>query len=393
MDLEIDQPTEESSLAQVNEYEVLQELGKGCQGKVYKARNQRTSEIFAIKEVRRREEGLSIEAKTEIAVMKKLNHPNVARFIAAYESPDFSKSLFLVLEFVDGGSLYSDEEVWEGNAVPLSSERAQDVSQQLVRGISYLHQMGVLHRDIKPSNILGHRERGTVKVSDFGVSSFMKRTKSSRLLGEDDIVYVGSCGTPAFWPPEASGAGYDTVYHARPAEVWALGITIYFLLVGSLPFRGVDRLETARFICESPVIFPPKFPIPAKDLITKMLEKDPTKRATLSVVAKHPWMQMDNVQDELEGFPLLSPFEVLASVSSGLIRTRTKSFRSKMKSMVGAVGRRVSISSESESARSLLEQQQQLSQTSEYEEESIEEEPPKGLGRKLFLTAIQSDFH
>jgi len=184
------------------------------------------------------------------------------------------------------------------------------VFQQLVRGLSYLHYMGVLHRDIKPSNVLGDREQGIVKVSDFGVSSFTKLQKSARILGEDDIICVGSCGTPAFLPPEASGAGFDFVYHGRPADVWSLGVTFYVLLCGSLPFRGVDRASTAQIICKQKLKIPAHVPQPAKDLLMRMLEKDPSKRATMVWVSNHPWIDVGNWKTELSEKDLQNPGKV-----------------------------------------------------------------------------------
>jgi serine/threonine protein kinase len=204
----------------------------------------------------------------------------------------------------------TDSAVWKGGVEPLPVERAQNVFQQLVRGISYLHHMGVLHRDIKPSNVLGNREHGVVKVSDFGVSSFTKVQKSARVLGEDDIITVGSCGTPAFLPPEASGAGFDVVYHGRPADVWSLGVTFYVLLCGHLPFRGENRVSTAKLICEQKLKIPSHVPSAAKELITKMLEKDPTRRASLVWVSNHPWIDAGNWKADLSEQDLSNPGQV-----------------------------------------------------------------------------------
>ena len=336
------------SVVQVAEYMVLQELGTGAQGTVYKAQNRLTQEIHAIKELVNLEDGITEQARTEIAVMKRLAHPNVAKFIAAYDTPDNPSTLFLVLEYVSGGGLFTDKEVWTGGVDPLPLERAQDIFQQLIRGISYLHHMGVMHRDIKPSNVLGNRLRGNVKVSDFGVSSFTKRQKSARLLGEDDIIFVGSCGTPAFLAPEASGASIDHYYHARPADVWALGVTFYFLVQGSLPFKGENRMDTARLICDAPVRFISKLPSPARDLLTKMLEKDPVKRPPLYTVQSHPWIGLASWKVETESQVLgkVSAREFMNSVSStrNIVRRR-RSFRMIAGAMATRFRRSISTSS------------------------------------------------
>jgi serine/threonine protein kinase len=316
---------EYSAVTQIDEYIVLEELGHGAQGVVYKAQHHDTKEIVAIKELRNMMERISTDAKMEIAVMKRLNHPHLAKLIKIYYKPEDSSSLFLVLEFVPGGSLLSDSEVWNGNFEPFPMERAQAVFQQLVRGVSYLHHMGVLHRDIKPSNVLGNRHEGPVKVSDFGVSSFTKSQKSARVLGEDDIIIAGSCGTPAFLPPEACGGSIDNKYHGRPADIWSLGVTLYVMLFGRLPFKGTDRATTARAICKEELKLSWKLPSPVKELLIKMLDKDPIKRATMVYIIDHPWVKAGSWKADVSERDLQKP--VVSSLEADQVLVRASSFK------------------------------------------------------------------
>jgi serine/threonine protein kinase len=287
---------------QIDCYELLEEVGRGAQGVVYKCRDVNTNEIYAIKELKGMA-GKLTTFLTEISIMKKLNHPNLTKLFKVYDAPHMSSSMYFVMDYIEGGPVMKDSEVLSRTASPMSVDEAQTVFKQFIRGLNYLHHNGVIHRDIKPSNILRDRRTGIVKLSDFGVSSLTSESKAAKIIGEDDIVYVGTCGTPAFLSPEGLGAGHDHAYHGRPADVWAAGVTLFVFLYGVLPFSDPngDLTETMNLIIEQDLKFPPKpsgIPKPVKDLLLKMLEKDPAKRATLSWVSSHPWVGVGNWKKE-----------------------------------------------------------------------------------------------
>lgn len=171
--VEVDYPC----VVQIDDYLVVRELGFGAQGVVYEAEHVTSKQRVAIKEIRNTPitQQVSSQARNEIAVMKRLDHPNVTKLFSVFQQ---DVSLFLVLEYVPGGALCTDDAVWQGTS-PVVEDifRAQALFQQLVRGTAYLHRMGVLHRDIKPSNILGALNQGLVKLADFGVSSFTDTSK------------------------------------------------------------------------------------------------------------------------------------------------------------------------------------------------------------------------
>lgn len=282
-----------SQIVRVADYTILKDIGKESQSVVYMARNDANEtvenrEICAMKQFPKSRIN---QVKVEAAIMKKLRHESVVQFMQLIEAPEY---VFIVMEYCEGGSLYSDADVLNGHIESLPLARVQNICQQLVSGLVYIHDMGVLHRDIKPSNVLGHREHGTVKFSDFGVSSFMNMDEKSRALGKEDLILVGSNGTPAFLPPEAFGVGGKEMYHGRLSDVWALGVTFYVLLFQKHPFLEDGEDEMIRLICSSSKVeFPSNSAANSKiitGLLKNMMNKDPKKRFSLNAIRKHSWI-------------------------------------------------------------------------------------------------------
>jgi len=295
----------EKVLGHVNQYILFEEIGRGAQGTVYKCLNKEDNQTYAIKCLeraslkRRQKPGIGGQVlKNEIEVMKQLDHPNLVRLYEVIDDSKFDR-LYLVMDYVNGGSVMGDSDIMNcGN--PLSNAIPEDEARRLfydfIQGMEQLHQSGILHRDIKPSNLLIDPldDEPKLKVCDFGVSTLCSKVKSAKVLGEDDLVYVGEVGgTPAMRAPEALGAGRDPVYHGRSADVWAGGVTLFCMLFGMLPFRGNTPEETIRQIIELPVVFPskPKVSKEARRLISRMLDKDPQARGTFSLAKLDPWFE------------------------------------------------------------------------------------------------------
>jgi len=292
------------TLEALDRFNSVVEVGRGTQGIVYKCTDSSTGQVLAVKELKTAgARKISPELANEIRIMLHLDHPNLTKLYEVFEAPN-SDSLYLVIEFVDGAPIMDDKLLVLGKAEALPAERAQSIFQQLVSGLSYLHFRGVLHRDIKPSNVLVS-SKGEVKLCDFGVSSFTNKHKSAKVLGEDDIIYVGTCGTPAMLSPEALGGGHDSAFHGRPADVWAAGVTLYCMLYGRLPFTGANATDMITNIIEQALAFPPS-PVPngAREVLTMMLRKDPRKRAVLPAVANHPWVNVGSWKEALSSSQL-----------------------------------------------------------------------------------------
>ena len=166
----------------------------------------------------------------------------------------------------------------------LDEKLARKYFQQLVDGIDYCHRRGVCHRDLKPENLLVD-ESGTLKITDFGVSSMKGSVSGSELL-------YTACGTPYYCAPEIINNAEDG-YSGVKIDAWSCGIILYLLLTGSLPFRNEDMTQLYEQINRCHVDYPHWMPEDARDLISKLLEKDPTRRYSLEDVKRHPWFIVD----------------------------------------------------------------------------------------------------
>lgn len=166
----------------------------------------------------------------------------------------------------------------------------------VVLGLEYLHFQGIIHRDIKPGNLL-IANNGTVKISDFGVSHLAKMDEAGNSLPENDLDLAKTAGSPAFFAPELCQVDCDK---PRPVitkaiDVWALGITFFCLLFGREPFPGVyGEMELYDKICHTPIEVPPEFAdkidANTKDLLQRLLTKDPNERIKLYQVRRHPFI-------------------------------------------------------------------------------------------------------
>lgn len=204
--------------------------------------------------------------------MKLVQHPHVVRL---YEVIDTQTKLYLVLEWGDGGDLYDYIMKHEGG---LSEELAKKYFGQIVRAISYCHQLHVVHRDLKAENVVFFEKLGVVKLTDFGFSN--KFCPGQKL--------ETSCGSLAYSAPEILlGDSYD----APAVDIWSLGVILYMLVCGQLPFEKANDSETLTMIMDCKYTFPQYLSSECKSLISSMLVRDPTKRSTLAHIADHPWLK------------------------------------------------------------------------------------------------------
>ncbi|KAL6060960.1 calcium calmodulin-dependent protein kinase type 1G [Balamuthia mandrillaris] len=256
-------------------YKFGKEIGKGGFSVVYKATKKSTGEKFAIKRIQKDEEGVDIELlKREIYIMKKVNHPNILKLFEVYEDEDY---FFLVLELVEGLELF-DKIVDRGN---YSESDAANIVRQILEAVKYLHEEGIVHRDLKPENLLsaGDGENEVVKVADFG---FAKN------FGEEKL--VTSCGSPGYVAPEVLTEDSYT----NAVDMWSVGVIVYILLSGYPPFydesppKIFKKITEAKYDFDDPVW--EDISDLAKDLIKKLLVKDPEERLTASKCLKHPWI-------------------------------------------------------------------------------------------------------
>lgn len=266
--------------SRVGPYIVTSTLGQGTFGKVKLAQHQETGTEYAIKildksDIKANE--LTVNVRREIAIMKALNHTNIVNLREVLSS---KTKLYIVMDLVRGGELFEQIE----RKGELDEKLARKYFQQLIDGIDYCHRRGVCHRDLKPENLLVD-ENGTLKITDFGVSSMKGGVSGS------DLLYT-ACGTPYYCAPEIIN-GAEEGYSGVKIDAWSCGIILYLLLTGTLPFQNEDMTQLYEQINRCKVEYPSWMPADARDLISKLLEKDPDKRYSLEQVKQHPWFLVD----------------------------------------------------------------------------------------------------
>jgi len=252
-------------------YDLMEELGRGGMGVVYKAVQRVAEREVAVKLIlggaasgqENRE-----RFQSEVQVLARLRHPNI---VPVFEVGVEEDCPFFSMEYMPGGSL--------AKADPLKPGRAAAIVEQLAVAVEAAHQVGVLHRDIKPGNVLLDAE-GTPKLTDFGLAKRMDR--------DDGLTHTGSVlGTPGYMPPEQARGSRELT---PAADVYSLGATLYALLVGRPPFAGRDFQDTLQRVLhdEPPRLrtLRPDLPADLEAVCLKCLEKEPARRyATAQALA------------------------------------------------------------------------------------------------------------
>lgn len=226
--------------------------------------------------------------------MKLLNHPTCIKLLEVLAS---KTTIFLVLELVTGGELF-DRIVTDGR---FDEASARKYFIQLVEGLSHCHSNGVCHRDLKPENLLLDAH-GDLRITDFGLSSFNENQDERSFLHT-------TCGTPNYVAPEVL---MDKGYEGEAADVWSAGVILYVLLSGFLPFDEAQMVDLFRKIISADFQYPAWLSREAQTLISRMLEPDPTRRATMQEIQESAFFlgkTLEEVDDPLSSRArLLSTF-------------------------------------------------------------------------------------
>lgn len=253
----------------VGPYVITRLLGEGTTGKVKLAYHKDTGEQVAIKVISKasfqQNPNLHRKVHREISLMKLVNHPNILRLIDVLES---SRNLYIVLEYAQKGELF--DFLVARRCLP--EDQAMEFFRQIVLASEYLHSHGICHRDLKPENILLD-SNNRVKVADFGFARWVTKMTDT------------SCGSPHYAAPEViKGVPYD----GRRADIWSMGVILYALLAGYLPFDEPTMRELLHKIRKGEFEIPKEFSREATDLIKKMLVVQIEKRATIHMIKSHP---------------------------------------------------------------------------------------------------------
>jgi serine/threonine protein kinase len=238
-----DGPPLGSKVREFGEYVLLEKLGEGGMGVVFKAQHRRMKRLVAVKTIAKREIGSPDAVKRfyrAVETAAKLNHPNI---VQAYDASEHDGAHYLVMEYVKGKDLAAIVE----QQGPLPIAQAVDYVIQGARGLQYAHKHQVIHRDIKPSNLLLDKE-GTVKILDMGLASIAGLADDpnrDRLTGSGQM--MGTCDYMA--PEQAMDA-----HHADArADIYSLGCTLYRLLTGRALYQGESLIQVLLAHRESPI--------------------------------------------------------------------------------------------------------------------------------------------
>lgn len=201
--------------------------------------------------------------------MKKLNHNNLVSLIEVLDDPT-EDSLYMVMEMCKKGVIMKVG--LDQKTDPYEDERCRLWFRDLILGIEYLHSQGIVHRDIKPDNCLLTSD-DVLKVVDFGVSE---------MFAKDSEMYTAkSAGSPAFLPPELCVVKHGDI-SGKAADIWSMGVTLYCLRYGHIPFEKQSIFELYESIRNDDFDLGDEQDEDFKDLMHRILEKDPTKRITMS---------------------------------------------------------------------------------------------------------------
>ncbi|OAA33781.1 checkpoint kinase 2-like protein [Moelleriella libera RCEF 2490] len=278
-------PQSRQTSAFLQQYTLLEKLGKGHFAEVYLCIEKSSGRRYAVK-IFTKPRGVEDRSKTEglqqeIAVLMGVSHPNV---LCLRDTFNERERVYLVLELAPEGELF--------NFIVLKQKLTEDETRklflQLFQGIKYLHERNIVHRDIKPENILLVDKNLHVKLADFGLA---------KIIGEESFTTT-LCGTPSYVAPEILADSKQRKY-TKAVDIWSLGVVLYICLCGfppfsdelysrEFPFTLSQQIRSGRFDYPSP--YWDSVGDPALDLIDSMLIVDPERRFTVDQCLVHPWL-------------------------------------------------------------------------------------------------------
>uniref|UniRef100_A0A336L961 CSON005302 protein n=1 Tax=Culicoides sonorensis TaxID=179676 RepID=A0A336L961_CULSO len=252
-------------------FDIIKKLGQGTYGKVQLGINKETGQEVAIKTIKKSKietEADLIRIRREVQIMSSVQHPNIIHIYEVFENRE---KMVLVMEFAAGGELYD----YLSERKVLAEEEARRIFRQVSTAIYYCHKHKICHRDLKLENILLD-EHGNAKIADFGLSNVFDE---QRLLAT-------FCGSPLYASPEIVKG---TPYLGPEVDCWSLGVLLYTLVYGAMPFDGANFKRLVKQISMGDY-FEPKKPSRASPLIREMLTVCPKRRANIESICNHWWV-------------------------------------------------------------------------------------------------------
>ncbi|KAM9707329.1 MAP/microtubule affinity-regulating kinase 3a isoform 21-T21 [Menidia menidia] len=275
--------SDEQQQPHVGNYRLLKTIGKGNFAKVKLARHIPTGREVAIKIIDKTQLNPNSLQKLfrEVRIMKILNHPNIVKLFEVIET---ERTLYLVMEYASGGEVF-DYLVAHGR---MKEKEARAKFRQIVSAVQYCHQKHIVHRDLKAENLLLDADMN-IKIADFGFSN--EFTMGNKL---DTF-----CGSPPYAAPELfQGKKYD----GPEVDVWSLGVILYTLVSGSLPFDGQNLKELRERVLRGKYRIPFYMSTDCENLLKRFLVLNPAKRGTLEQIMKDRWINSGFEEDELKPY-------------------------------------------------------------------------------------------
>jgi aurora kinase len=258
----------------INDFNILKELGSGAFGRVYLVEHKKTNVKYAVKALdKRNKSNLDQKAyfQREIEVMYKLNHSNIVKLYGHFEDNIYC---YFLMEYIPKGNLYGL--MPKDKKKRINTKVIASIIKDIISGLYYLHNMNppIIHRDIKPENIL-LGEGLIAKITDFGWSNY--------IIG--GIKRTTMCGTPIYLAPEI----IKEEGHNEKVDIWCVGVLLFELVTGSLPFKGSDLDSLKKNILSLNISWPKDINLDAKNLIMKILKLDPDSRISFEDMLQHPF--------------------------------------------------------------------------------------------------------
>ncbi|XP_028175426.1 uncharacterized protein LOC114363802 isoform X2 [Ostrinia furnacalis] len=252
-------------------FDIVRKLGQGTYGKVQLGINKKTGQEVAIKTIKKckiESEADLVRIRREVQIMSSVRHPNIVHIYEVFEN---SEKMILVMEYCSGGELYD----YLSQKKVLQEEEARRLFRQIATAVYYCHIHKICHRDLKLENVLLDHT-GSAKIADFGLSNVFKETSLLSTF----------CGSPLYASPEIVKG---TPYIGPEVDCWSLGVLLYTLVYGAMPFDGSNFKRLVRQISNGDY-YEPKNPSSASPLIRDMLTVDPLKRADIAYICDNPWV-------------------------------------------------------------------------------------------------------
>lgn len=279
-------------------YNYIRTIGNGSFSAVILVSHFQTQERYACKVVSRQllvEQNVFDRFEQEVRILESLRHPNIVKMDEIVFGPEL---IFLIMEYCSRGELFKHI-VTQG---ALEEAEVCSLFRQITQGLAFVHSRDIAHRDLKPENILLD-ENFVPKLADFGLCH---QTSAKALL-------MTPCGSPFYAPPEIIS---NQKYDGKKADIWSLGVVLYTMSTGALPWTETNQTQLFLQIQEAEINIPPQLTPPLQQILSMMLSREPEQRPSCEQLLAMPWL---SVEDDLE---------LVMSTSSLRSRVNTSSTKS-----------------------------------------------------------------